>query len=155
MDGIRSPDPEFLALVKQRVDTSPFHSWAGIKLLELGDGTADVYVDLQEHHLNPYGIVHGGMIASLADAAIGIAMRTRLDPAFVHVTAQLDLHYLGMVKAGRVIGRGRTVHLGSKMGYGEADIEDADGTLIARASATFIVLPPRDESPSPSGMPTD
>ena len=67
----------------------------------------------------------------------------------------VDRVYLGMVKTGRVIGRGRTVHLGAKMGYGEADIENEDGELIARASATFIVLPPRADTPAAGGVPTD
>lgn len=136
---------EYLAWIQERIDESPFHTWSGLQLTALGDGTAEVTVALEPHHLNPYGIVHGGLLGSIADAAIGIALRTRLTPGWMHVTAQLDVHFLGMVRyPGTVIGRGTAVHVGSKMGYGEAELLDQDGGLITKASATFIVLPPRD-----------
>jgi len=51
------------------------------------------------------------------------------------------VHYLRHSDRGRVIGRGRAVHSGKRMGYGEAEILDDGGQLLARASATFIVLP--------------
>jgi uncharacterized protein (TIGR00369 family) len=140
-----TPDAEYLAWIQERIDSSPFHSWSGLHLTALGDGTAEVTVDLEDHHLNPYGIVHGGMLGSIADAAIGIALRTQLKPGWMHVTAQLNVNFLGMAKLpGSVIGRGTAVHSGAKMGYGEAEIVDQEGTLLAKASATFIVLPPRD-----------
>ena len=144
MDATNEPTPEILALIQERIDTSPFHTWAGVHLTGLGDGTAEVSMPIQPHHLNPYGIVHGGMLSSMADAAIGIALRTRLRPGFTHVTAQLDVHYLSMAKEGTIVARGKAVHVGNKMGYGEADVLDEAGELIARASATFIVLPPRE-----------
>ena len=39
------------------------------------------------------------------------------------------------------MGRGRALHLGTRMGYGESDVLDAEGRLLARATATFVVLP--------------
>jgi len=145
VDETQEPDAQALAAIQERIDTSPFHTWAGIRLTSLGDGTAECTMEVQPHHLNPSEIAHGGAIASVADAAIGIAVRTRLRPGFTHVTAQLDVHYLGMVRAGgRLIGRGRSLHLGQRMGYGEADLVDDDEQLVARASATFVVLPPRE-----------
>ncbi len=144
MDATYEPDAATLAAIQERIDTSPFHTWAGIRLTSLGDGSAECTMQVQPHHLNPYGIAHGGAISSVADAAIGIAVRTRLRPGFTHVTAQLDVHFLGMVRAGdTLVGQGRSLHLGQKMGYGEADLADGEGRLVARASATFIVLPPR------------
>lgn len=146
MDADHEPSEEYLAWIQERIDTSPFHTWAGVHLTSLSDGTAEVTMDIVDHHRNPYGIVHGGILSSMADAAIGIALRTRLRMGFTHVTAQLDVHYLTMVKEGRIVAKGTSVHLGNKMGYGEADILDEGGALLARASGTFIVLPPREES---------
>lgn len=144
-DGAITPDAEYLAWIQERIDTSPFHSWSGLRLADLGDGTAEVQVTLEDHHLNPYGIVHGGMLGSIADAAIGIALRTQLKPGWMHVTAQLSVNFLGMARMpGTIIGRGTAVHSGAKMGYGEAEIVDDAGTLLAKANATFIVLPPRE-----------
>lgn len=134
-------DERYLEQIHERIRNSPFHQWAGIKLTTIGGGRAQVALDLEEHHLNPYGIVHGGVISSIADAAIGLALRSKLGAGSTHRTAQLDVHFLAKGESGRIIGHGRSLHVGQRMGYGEADIEDGSGKLLARASATFIILP--------------
>ena len=51
------------------------------------------------------------------------------------------MHFLSKGEGKKIIGRGRSLHLGQRMGYGEAEVSDAEGRLLARAGATFIVLP--------------
>ena len=107
----------------------------------MGDGTAELAMDLRPHHFNPQGIVHGGVIAAIADTSIGLALRSMLRPGLTHRTAQLNVHFLSKGEGKKIIGRGRSLHLGQRMGYGEAEVSDAEGRLLARAGATFIVLP--------------
>jgi uncharacterized protein (TIGR00369 family) len=127
--------------LKQRVQRSPFHQWAGMELLSIGDGEAAVTMQLLPQHFNPQGIVHGGIISALADTSIGLALRSKLRPGYTHRTAQLNVHFLAKGEGTRLVGRGRAVHLGTRMGYGEADVLDGEDRLLARASATFVVLP--------------
>ena len=134
-------DERYLEEIRRRVKGSPFHQWAGITLLSVGDGRAEVAMDLDDHHFNPQGIVHGGVIAAIADTSVGLALRSMLRPGLTHRTAQLNVHFLSKGEGTRIIGRGRSLHLGQRMGYGEAEVSDVDGRLLARASATFIVLP--------------
>ena len=72
---------------------------------------------------------------------IGLARRSMLRPGLTHRTAQLNVHFLSKGEGKKIIGRGRSLHLGQRMGYGEAEVSDAEGRLLARAGATFIVLP--------------
>jgi uncharacterized protein (TIGR00369 family) len=134
-------DPRYLEELKQRIQTSPFHQWAGMELLTVGGGGAEVAMELAPHHFNPQGIVHGGIIAAIADTSIGLALRSMLKPGFTHRTAQLNVHFVAKGEGNRIVGKGRSVHLGRRMGYGEAEVVDGTGQLLARASATFIVLP--------------
>ena len=134
-------DERYLQELRQRIETSPFHQWAGIELVSVGGGRAEVALELGDHHFNPQRIVHGGVIAALADTSIGLALRSMLRPGLTHRTAQLNVHFLSKGEGNRIMGRGRSLHLGQRMGYGEAEITDVDGRLIARATATFIVLP--------------
>jgi uncharacterized protein (TIGR00369 family) len=127
--------------LRQRVERSPFHQWAGMTLVSVGDGEAELTMDLLPQHFNPQGIVHGGIISALADTSIGLALRSRLRPGFTHRTAQLNVHFLAKGEGTRLVGRGRALHLGTRMGYGESDVLDAEGRLLARATATFVVLP--------------
>ena len=134
-------DERFIEEIKERVRTSPFHVWAGMELVSVGGGRAEVALELQEHHFNPQRIVHGGVIAAVADTSIGLALRSMLRPGMTHRTAQLNVHFLSKGAGNRIIGRGRSMHLGQRMGYGEAEVLDANGQLLGRATGTFIVLP--------------
>jgi uncharacterized protein (TIGR00369 family) len=134
-------DPHHLEELKERVRNSAFHRWAGVELVSVGGGRGELAIDLQDHHFNPQGIVHGGIISAMADTAIGLALRSRLPAGMTHRTAQLNVHFLAKGEGNRLVGRGRAVHLGRRVGYGEAEVLDGTGRVLARATATFIVLP--------------
>jgi uncharacterized protein (TIGR00369 family) len=134
-------DKRHIENLKVRVQNSPFHRWAGMDLISVGEGEAELAMELQPHHFNPQGIVHGGIITALADTAIGLAQRSQQRAGLTHRTAQLNVHFLAKGEGNRLVGRGHAVHLGQRMGYGESEVLDGEGRLIARASGTFIVLP--------------
>jgi uncharacterized protein (TIGR00369 family) len=134
-------DERQLGELRSRIASSPFHQWAGLELVSVADGLAELALDLRPHHFNPQGIVHGGIITAIADTSIGLALRSKLRPGLTHRTAQLNVHFLAKGEGGRLIGRGRAVRLGQRMGYGESEVLDAGGQLLARATGTFIVLP--------------
>jgi len=134
-------DERHLGALKERVSKSPFHRWAGLELISVGDGRAELAMDLRPHHFNPQGIVHGGIITAVADTAIGLALRSQLGAGLTHRTAQLNVHFLAKGEGNRLVGRGRAIHLGRRMGYGESEVIDGQGRLLARASGTFMVLP--------------
>lgn len=127
--------------LRRRIQESPFHRWAGLELTSVGNGEAELSLELRPHHFNPQGIVHGGIITAVADTSIGLALRSKLRPGLTHRTAQLNVHFLAKGEGNRLVGRGRSLHLGQRMGYGEAEVLDGQGRLLARATATFIVLP--------------
>jgi uncharacterized protein (TIGR00369 family) len=134
-------DARHLEDLKERVRRSPFHQWAGLELVHVGEGGAELLMELQPHHFNPQGIVHGGIITAMADTAIGLALRSQLRPGLTHRTAQLNVHFLRRGEGTRLVGKGHALHLGERMGYGESEVLDGQGRLLARATATFIVLP--------------
>ena len=134
-------DDRHMAELKERVRRSPFHQWAGLELVDAADGTAELRMDLLPHHFNPQGIVHGGIITAIADTSIGLALRSQLRAGYTHRTAQLNVHFLAKGEGNVLVGRGRALHLGQRMGYGESEVFDGGGRLLARATGTFIVLP--------------
>lgn len=120
--------------IGDRMARSAFHGWAGIDLVRAEPGKVEIALRAEDHHLNLLGTVHGGMIATVADTAMGLAMRTRAEPGSTYVTAQLGLHYLAPGRAGRIVGVGRAVKAGGQMGYAEADVL-GEGTGCSRAPA--------------------
>ena len=96
-------------------------------------------LDAKPEQLNLAGVLHGGMIATLADSATGLAVRTMIEPGRRHVTVQLDVHYLAPGSPGRVTAHATTVRVGSQIAYAEADVRDVRGRLIARATSTIAI----------------
>jgi uncharacterized protein (TIGR00369 family) len=126
--------------VREQIERSRFHAWMGMRLERLDDGEADIALEVRPEHLNLMDSLHGGVITSLADTATGVAMHAALDHGWTHATTSIHMTFLAAGRLGdRVIARGRVVKRGRRFGYAEADVERSDGTLLARASATFLV----------------
>lgn len=133
--------------VRERFARSAFHtSFLGARLGRIEPGSVDVELDVDRDHLNLFGTLHGGLIATLADTATGLAMLTSLDDGMTHVTTSLNVTFLAPGRSGTVTARGRVLKRGRRFGYAEADVIDAEGTLLARAAATFSVMPDREPS---------
>jgi uncharacterized protein (TIGR00369 family) len=124
------------------VADSPFYRWTGMRVAAAEPGTVALALDLGEHHANLQGFAHGGVLATLADAAMGLSVRSALEPGRRHVTIELGVHYLRAVRTGTVTATGRAVRIGREVAYAEAAITDERGTDLARASGTYSVTSP-------------
>ena len=125
--------------LRARLEGSPFHSWAGLSVIDAAPGVVEVALDAEPHHLNLQGALHGGMIATLADTAAGLAVRTELAPGRSHVTASLTVHYLRPGGPGRIVGRGQVLRRGRSLAHATAEVLDAQGRLLATANATIAL----------------
>jgi uncharacterized protein (TIGR00369 family) len=132
-------DEDLLTALRARIAASPFHTWAGMDVVEATPGAVTVSMDVDEGHVNLQGLVHGGMLAILADTCCGLSIRSAMEPGRLHVTTDLDVHFLSPGRPGRLFGRGRAVTVGRTLAFAEASIEDADGKLLARAQSRFSV----------------
>jgi len=132
-------DAELLETLRSAVAGSAFHSWAGIDVVEAQPGAVTVEMTVTEQHVNLQGLVHGGMLAILADTACGLSIRSAIEPGRLHITTDLDIHYLSPARPGVLSGRGRAVEVGRSLAFAEASIEDHEGNLLARAQSRFSV----------------
>jgi uncharacterized protein (TIGR00369 family) len=132
-------EEDLLEELRARLAASHFHSWARMEVLEAAPGAVTVAMTVEERHLNLQGLVHGGMLAILADTACGLSIRSAMAPGRLHVTTDLDIHFLAPARPGRLLGRGTAVKVGRALAFAEASIEDAQGGLLARAQSRFSV----------------
>ena len=133
---------EQLDALAAAVRDSAFYRWSGIELVEAVEGAVTLRLRLAEHHVNIQGLAHGGVLATLADAAMGLAVRSAVEPGRRHVTVALDAHYLRPVTRGTVTASGRAVRIGTEIGYAEAEVTDERGRTAVRASGTYSVSRP-------------
>jgi uncharacterized protein (TIGR00369 family) len=115
-------------------------AWLGMRLVETGDGTAIVEMTPTEDMANYSGFVHGGMISTLADSAMGRSVRT-VQPGVVRsMSFDLKLSFISAAKVGEKLrATGRVLHAGRRTMVAECRIEGPGGRLVATASGTFAV----------------
>src|SRR6202165_5819347 len=87
--------------------------WLGLRTVETGEGTATVEMTTTEDMTNHSGFVHGGMISTLADSAMGRSVRT-LKPGVVRsMSFDLKLNFISAANIGETLrATGRVVHAG-------------------------------------------
>ncbi len=125
--------------LRDRLSASEFHTWAGMEVVEASAGEVTVAMEVLDRHVNLQGLVHGGMLAILADTACGLSIRSAMEAGRLHVTTDLDIHYLAPAGPGMLFGRGKAIKVGRSLAFAEVSIEDAQGRLLARAQSRFSV----------------
>jgi uncharacterized protein (TIGR00369 family) len=135
-------NPEYIEHVKPFVNHSPYFELLSMKILDVGVGFSLLEVDLAEKHLQPFGFVHGGVFASIIDAAAFWAVFSGIeDPNAGATTVDLKLNYLAPAVSGKLIAKGRQIKLGKTLGYAEATVTDENGRLLAHGTSTLMILP--------------
>ena len=133
-------NPDHVAAVRAHINNCPYFNLLSMKINALEMGRSFLEVEVQEKHLQPYGIVHGGVYASLIDAAAYWAVYAGIDEIVGLTTVELKVNYLSPVSKGRLIGKGKSIKIGKTICLGEASVEDEKGNLVAHGTSTLMVL---------------
>jgi uncharacterized protein (TIGR00369 family) len=116
-----------------------FAATIGITAVTATDGEARAELQVESRHLNPAGTVHGGVMATLVDTAMGAAVRSTTDDGEVAATIQLTIAYLRPGREGLLTVNARVGKQGEHVLVCEAEVEQ-DGQTLIEALATFAAL---------------
>ena len=119
--------------------TEGFAGRLGIRVDDTDEGGARLVLEVTDEHLNPAGTLHGGVLATLVDTAMGQAVRTVTGEGDVPATSQLTVTYLRPGKRGRLTVDASVRVRGEHLTVCEADVEQ-EGKALAHAVATFALL---------------
>lgn len=125
--------------MSEKEGTGGFAERLGAEVSATATGEARVAFEAREEHLNAAGTLHGGVLATLVDTAMGMAVRSATDDTDVPATSQLTVTYLRPGKPGRLSVRAQVRTRGEHLTVCDADVEQ-DGRDLAHAVATFAVL---------------
>ena len=116
---------------------SPFNALVG-PLYERRDGDAvSIGLQIEQKHTNSRGICHGGVLATLADLALGYSMLARSGDRGSFLTAHLAVDYAGAAKAGDWLeSKVEIQRVGARLAFANCYLV-ANGKPIVRASAIF------------------
>ena len=119
---------------------APIGRLLGLTLLRTGAGHATIEFDAGEHHTNPMGTLHGGVLCDIADAAMGVAYGSTLKDGESFTTLELKINFLRPVWKAKLRAQAKMVRAGNTVGLVECDVIDERGRLVARASSTCMTL---------------
>ncbi len=140
-------DDELFQRLQDRARTNNYWRHMGIEALAADEGYVKLRLPVRDELRNADGApVHGGVISFLVDAAIGGALGSLHENSAGGVgqaTLDINVRFLGAVRGGAIIAEGRIVKRGGSIAFGEADIRDEAGELVARGSATYMIPRPR------------
>jgi uncharacterized protein (TIGR00369 family) len=118
---------------------SPAGNWLQFTLEQIEKGSATISLEVKHEMTNPYGNIHGGMMALVMDEVIGWAV-VSLDMNANYTSLNLNVDFLYAIKEGdRLRANATVVRAGKKIIHVECKIENMEGTLLGKASSNLIV----------------
>lgn len=111
-----------------------FTGYCGIRIDEAADGVCRAHLELREHHLNPRGTAHGGLLSTLMDVTAGTAAIVAFDPPRWAVTQSAEAHYLRPARGARLNAEARTVKAGRSVAFVQVEVRDETGSLVTAGS---------------------
>ena len=134
-------NPAFIAALQQSVRTAPYPELIGMVIADLQFDRCRIDLELGQRHLQPFGIVHGGVVATLIDTATFWAAFMRLPEDAGLVNVDLKLNYLKAVAKGKLRAEGCCLRAGRQISYAEAKVFDDQDELVAHGTSTLMALP--------------
>lgn len=117
----------------------PLAELLGIRRVAFSGGRASFALTVRRAHMNPYGVVHGGVIASLIDYAMGGALTSILPAGERCATLEIQTHYLAAAPGGGLRADARVVERAPRMAVLEASVYGDGGRLVAHATGSFVI----------------
>ncbi len=113
----------------------------GARITEAEPGRVVLELVAGPEHRHGGGVVQGGVITQIADAAMGMSVATLQEDGVWNTTIELKINFLRPVREGKLRAVGRSVEMKQSLLFSEADVIDEKGRLAARASSTCMAVP--------------
>jgi uncharacterized protein (TIGR00369 family) len=148
MPSAERPERDFNPRYRERlfalIDDAPFVRHMGMRITELALGRATFEMTAADFRLQPFGVVHGGNIATLIDTATFWACFLTMDSDDDGLaTVDLKLNYLAPARLEALRCVGTLIKAGKTLSYAQAEVTGPDGRLIAHGTSTLMRLPGR------------
>lgn len=138
------PDNEITEEHKRRaadaINRLPLSALLGMEFVDIRPGEAVLKIEMRDDLRQPFGVLHGGVTATLIDTAMAFAVRTMLEDTIPTASIDLTIHYLRPHTAGPAVCTAKVVRPGKRIFTVSAEVANADGKLIATALSTYTKL---------------
>ena len=119
---------------------APVSRLIGFSITSVEEGRVVVELEAGPQHSSPPGTLHGGILCDIADGAMGMALFSQREDGQAFATVELKINFLKPVWTGLLTAVGTVVKQGRTLSLCECRVTDADGSLVAYATATQMTL---------------
>ncbi|WP_059021481.1 PaaI family thioesterase [Mycobacterium sp. M26] len=125
---------------------APMASHFAMDVIDVESGAVTFRCIPDASHYNPVGTVHGGLVCTLLDSALGCATHTTLPAGMGYTSIEIKVNYLRPVAAGTgaLTCNGRVTKPGRRVAFAEGEVLDSEGRVVATASGSLLVFPLQD-----------
>jgi len=124
------------------INESPFVHHLGMRITDIAWGSARFEMEAAPFRLQPFGVTHGGNLATLIDSAAFWACFVAMGSDEDGLTSvDLKLNYLAPAKIEPMVCDGKLIKAGKRLSYAEASVLGGDGRLLAHGTSTLLRLP--------------
>ncbi len=121
-------------------DPSPFDSHYGLEIDEATDEVVRAHVPVREHVLQPVGLVHGGVHASIAEALASVGTNVGVNPdGKIGLGLSNNSSFLRPIETGTIHAVARRRHRGRTTWIWDVEMTDDAGKLCAISRVTIAV----------------
>ena len=117
----------------------PFGELIGLDFTRFEEGFTRGVLEVDERHLNPHNVVHGGVIYAMADTGMGGAVYSFLHEDELCATIEIKIVYMAPVTSGRLTCDTRVVHRGKRIAILESEVKNGE-QLVAKATGTYSLF---------------
>ncbi len=123
------------------IDHMPFNKSLGIRVARMHKDGVTIECALRDDLRNLAGVLHGGVTATLCDAAVGIAITSHFHGTRRCTTVEMKLNYFLPVESGKVAARAKLLRVGKTLCVGQVQVHDSHKRLAGVALVTYMLLP--------------
>ncbi|WP_217914064.1 PaaI family thioesterase [Miltoncostaea marina] len=125
------------AALLRRWNECGWYRTVGMRVTRADEAGSEMALEVTPALLQAYGTAHGGAVAGLIDAAMGLAILGRLPGGEGCATVEMKLNFTAPAPPGTLRARGRVLHEGRRTVVAAAEAEDAEGRMVACGQGTF------------------
>ena len=134
--------------IRDFIASVPFAKLLGIRLTRVHRDAVTIECTLRPELKNSTAVAHGGVAATLADAAVGVALNRHFGGKRPITTVEMKINYFLPATKGRLFARARMLRVGSTLCVGSVDLTDTQGDTLGTALVTYMLLDARGRKPA-------
>ena len=123
----------------------PFVEKLGVRVVHRRVGDVGLELGLLEEHMNSWQVAHGGVVMSVLDIVMGLSAKSLGAASSGATTVELKTNFI-KAATGRIVARGLAHRAGRSLVFVEGEVRNDAQDLLARATGTFKLRYPRNES---------